>query len=116
MPMSRWRVGSITATNAANRRKTFGNFGGPFDFATFCSGCSFGQVNGKIDRGYHAVGPGDSFAGNFKCSAVIGTGARKRKTERHIHTLVKGVKFQRDQTLIVIHAKYRIEYAFNHTV
>ncbi|KAF5408223.1 MAG: hypothetical protein Udaeo2_15990 [Candidatus Udaeobacter sp.] len=47
---------------------------------------------------------------------MIGTGARKRKTERHIYALVKGVKFQRDQPLIVIHAEYRIEFIFNRTV
>src|SRR5262249_20122312 len=52
-----------------------------------------GQVRCEIDRRDHAVGSGDSFAGNFKRSPVIGTGASERKTERHIHTLVKGVKF-----------------------
>ena len=75
-----------------------------------------GQLHGEINRGDHAVGTGDSFAGNFKRSAVIGTGARKRKTECHIHALVKGMKFQRDQTLVVIHAEYRIEFAFNSTM
>jgi hypothetical protein len=47
---------------------------------------------------------------------MIGTGARKRKAKRHIHTLVKGVKFQRNQSLIVIHAEHRIEFIFNRTV
>ena len=77
---------------------------------TFC------QFGGKIDGGDHAVRAGDSFAGNFKRGAVIGTGARKRKAKRHVHTFVKGVKFQRNQSLIVIHAEYRIEFAFNRTM
>src|SRR5262245_26620421 len=58
-----------------------------------CSSRADGQVRCEIDRRDHAVGSGDSFAGNFKRSPVIGTGASERKTECHIHTLVKGVKF-----------------------
>ncbi len=77
---------------------------------TFC------QLHGEINRGDHAVRAGDSFAGNFKRGAVIGTGARKRKPKRHVHTLVKGVEFQRNQSLVVIHAEYRVEFAFNRTM
>src|SRR5207248_8854041 len=74
------------------------------------------KIHGEIDRCDHTVGTGNSLAGNFKCGAVIGTGSRKRKAKRYVHTLVKGVKFQRDQSLIVIHAEYRIELIFNHMV
>ena len=85
-----------------------GALGGP---ATIAS-----QLYGEINRRNHAVRTRDSFAGNFKRCAVIGTGTGKRKAKGHIHTLVKGVKFQWDQTLIVIHAEHRIEFTFNCTV
>src|SRR4030095_5693533 len=71
------------------------------------------QFRSEINRGDHAVGTRDTFASNFKCSAVIGTGAGKRKAKRHVHTLVKRVKFQRNQSLIMIHGEYRIVFAFN---
>src|SRR6266576_6569879 len=74
------------------------------------------KLHGEINSGDHALRTGDSFAGNFKRSAVIGTGAGKRKAKRHIHALVKGVKFQRNQSLIVIHAEHRIEFTFNRSV
>src|SRR4029453_10266979 len=70
----------------------------------------------EINRGDHAVRTGHSSAGNFKRGAVIRTGARKRKPKRHVHALVKGVEFQRNQSLIVIHAEYRVEFAFNRTM
>ena len=71
------------------------------------------EFNREVDRGDHAVGAGDSFAGNLKRSAVIGTSARKRQTQGHIHAIVKCVQFQRDQSLIVIHAENGIEFTFN---
>jgi hypothetical protein len=74
------------------------------------------QLYGEINRRNHAVWTRDSFAGNFERGAVIGTGTGKRKAKCHIHTFVKGVKFQWDQTLIVIHAEHRIEFTFNCTV
>ena len=74
------------------------------------------QLHREIDRGDHAVGTRDAFAGNFKRGAVIGTGARKRQAKRHIHTAVEGVQFQWDQSLIVIHAEHRVEFAFNRAV
>ena len=42
---------------------------------------------------------------------MIRAGTRERKTERYIHTFVKRVKLQRDQPLIVIHAKNGVEFA-----
>ena len=77
------------------------------------SGMTSRQLHREINRGDHAVGTRDSFAGNFKRGAVIGTGARKRKAERHVHAVVKCVKLQRDQSLIVIHAEHRVEFTFN---
>ena len=77
---------------------------------TFC------QFGGKIDGGDHTVRTSHSFTGNFERGAVIGAGARKGKPKRHVHTLVKGVEFQRNQSLIVIHAEYRVEFAFNRTM
>ncbi len=45
--------------------------------------------------------------------AVIGAGARKRQAERHVHAAMKRVQLERDQSLIVIHAKNGIELAFS---
>src|SRR5205823_8605873 len=59
----------------------------------------------QLDRRNHTVGPRDAFARYIERGAMIGAGARKGQAESHVHTAVKGVKFKRDQTLIVIHAK-----------
>src|SRR5205823_9617235 len=67
----------------------------------------------EINGGDHAVGASDAFPGNFKCCAVIGTGARKWEAQRDVHTFVKGMQLQWDQSLIVIHAKHRVEVALN---
>src|ERR1700731_4060896 len=63
------------------------------------------EFNGEINRGDHTVGPGESFAGNFESGSVIGAGAREGETERDVHASVKGVEFERDEALIVIHAE-----------
>ena len=60
----------------------------------------------------HAIGARDPFARDFKGRAVIGARAWKWQSERHVHTVVECVKFQRDQTLVVIHAKNRVEFTF----
>src|SRR2546430_13675163 len=75
--------------------------------------CSRHEFHCQIDRCEHAVGSRDSLAGNFKCCAVIGTGARKWEAQRDVHTFVKGMQLQWDQSLIVIHAKHRVEVALN---
>ena len=72
-----------------------------------------GEFYGEIDRGDHAVGARNSFARDLKRGAMIGTRARKRQAKRHIHAFVKCVKFQRDQSLIVIHAEHGIEFTFH---
>ena len=84
-----------------------------FDFAQDDFRCQFHR---EINRGDHAVGTRDAFARNFKCSAVVGTGARKRQPERYVHAAVECVELQRNQSLIVVHAKYRVEFAFNRSV
>ena len=66
-----------------------------------------------MDRSNHTICPRDSFSRNFKCSAVIWTGARKWKAQRHVYAFVKCMQFQRDQSLIVVHAKNRVEFAFD---
>ena len=58
-----------------------------------------------IDGGDHTVGPRDSFAGDGKGRAVVGAGPRKWQAKGHVHAAMKGVQFQRDQSLIVIHAE-----------
>ena len=74
------------------------------------------QLHREINRGDHAVGTRDAFARNFKCSAVVGTGAGKRQPERYVHAAVERVQLQWDQSLIVVHAKHRVEFAFNRAV
>ena len=71
-----------------------------------------GQFHREFDRGDHAVGARDSFAGDFERGSVIRTRARKWQAQRHIHALVKGVELQRNQSLIVIHAEHCIPFAF----
>src|ERR1700724_1347864 len=70
------------------------------------------QFHRQIDRRDHAIGTRDSFAGDVERGAMIRTRPRERQPERHIHAAVKGVEFQRNQTLIVIHAEHGVEFAF----
>src|SRR5689334_18800639 len=70
------------------------------------------QLGGQIDRRDHAVGLGDSFAGNLECGAVIRTGPGKWQPQRGVHAAVKSVQLERDQSLIVIHAKHGVEFTF----
>src|SRR6266404_5571891 len=74
------------------------------------------QFNRQIDRGNHAIGFRDSFPRDFKRGAVIGTGAGERQAERRVHAVMKRVQFERDQSLIVIHAKHGVEFAFDRAV
>ena len=76
----------------------------------------FRQLRREINCGDHAVGSRDTFAGDFKCSAMVRTGAREWQPERYVHAAVKCVQLQRNQSLIVVHAKHRIEFTFNGTV
>ena len=65
------------------------------------------------DRSDHTIGPSNTFAGNLKRGAVVGACARERETDRNVHAAVKRVQLERDQSLIVIHAKDGIELAFD---
>ena len=76
----------------------------------------FGQFHREPDRGDHAVGPGDALAGDRESSAVIGAGARKWESECDVHTFMERVQLQRDQSLIVIHAKDRVEFSLDRPV
>src|SRR5213076_2987736 len=62
----------------------------------------------EIDRGDHAVRPRNVFAGDVEGGSVIGACARERKTERYVYAFVKGVQLQRNQSLVVIHAKHGV--------
>src|ERR1700722_11487766 len=64
-----------------------------------------GKFNREFDRSDHAVGLCESFAGDRKGGAVIGAGAGEWEPKRYVHAAMKGVQFERDQPLIVIHAK-----------
>src|SRR6266487_1930904 len=80
-----------------------------YDFRVFRGqtwlGLFLREFSGQLDRRNHTVGPRDAFARDIERGAMIGAGARKGQAEGHVHTAVKGMKFKRDQTLIVIHAK-----------
>src|SRR6267378_7747875 len=97
------------AVAAVYNRRTFRRHRAPLRFRD-------SELHRKIDGGDHAVRSRESFSGNFKRSAVIGAGPREGETQRHVHTFVKGMQLQWDQSLIVIHAKHRIEFAFNRAV
>ena len=67
----------------------------------------------ESNRGDHAVGPRDSLAGDGESGAVIGAGAREGEAESDVHSFMESVEFQRDQSLIVIHAKHGIEFSLD---
>ncbi len=47
---------------------------------------------------------------------MIRAGSRKWEPQGNVHAFVKGMQLQWDQSLIVIHTKYRFEFAFNGAV
>ena len=69
------------------------------------------QFHGEIDRGDHALRARDIFSSDFEGGAVVGTSARKGKTERDIHPFVKRMQLQRDKPLVVIHAEDAVPVA-----
>ena len=73
----------------------------------------FRQFHGEPDRGDHAVGPRDALAGDRKSGAVIRAGARERQAKSDVHAFMESVQFQRDQSLIVIHAKHAVEFSLD---
>ena len=70
----------------------------------------------ESDRGDHAVGPRDSLVSDGESGAVIGAGAREGKAESDVHSFMESVEFQRDQALIVIHAKHGVEFSLHGAV
>src|SRR5205814_7849017 len=74
------------------------------------------QLHREINCGDHAVGPRDSFPGYLECSPVIRARARQGEAQRYVHAAVERVQLQRNQSLVVIHAKHRVEFAFNRSV
>ena len=71
------------------------------------------QFHSEIDRCDHAIRLRESLAGNIKRSAVIRAGSRKWESQGDVYAFVKRMQLQWDQSLIVIHTKYRVEFAFN---
>src|SRR5436190_21353985 len=62
----------------------------------------------EVHRGYHAVRPRNVFAGDVEGRSVIGACPREGKTESYVYAFVKGVQLQRNQSLVVIHAKHGV--------
>ena len=62
------------------------------------------------------MGLGNALAGDRESSAMIRAGARERESKSDIHSFMECVQFQRDQSLIVIHAKDPVEFSLNRTV
>ena len=69
------------------------------------------QFHRQSDGGDHAIGSRDILPSDHEGRSMIGAGSGKREPESHIHALMKGVEFERDQTLVVIHAKNRVEFS-----
>jgi len=75
-----------------------------------------GKCGGEADGGFHAVGAGNASTGDLEGGAVVGARSHKWEAERDIHAFVKGMELQRDQPLVVIHAKDTIELPLNGAV
>ena len=69
------------------------------------------EFNREVDRGDHAIGPGNAFAGNLESGPVIRARPGKRKTQRHVHALMEGMQLQWNQALIMVHAEHSIPIA-----
>ena len=81
-----------------------------------CPLASEGKFGSEADGGFHAVGTGNATTGDVKGCAVVGTRADEWKAERNIHPLVEGMELERDEALVVIHAKDSVEFAFDSAV
>ena len=53
---------------------------------------------------------GAAGAGQVEGGAVVGTGAGVGQTKGHVHAGVEGEEFERDQSLVVIHAEDAVEF------
>jgi hypothetical protein len=75
-----------------------------------------GEFGGEADGGFHAVRAGDALTSDLEGRAVVGASANEWKAEGDIHPSVKGMELERDQALVVIHAKDAIEFPLHRTV
>src|SRR4051794_5911018 len=69
------------------------------------------ELRGEVNCRDHAVGPCGTLARDVEGGSMIGTGPRKRQAERHVHSGMKGVQLQWNQTLIVIHAESGVPFS-----
>src|SRR3954468_2471701 len=58
--------------------------------------------------GDQAVGPPDALPGDVEGCAVVGRGADKWQTERHVHGVVEGDGLDGDERLIVVHRERHV--------
>ena len=68
------------------------------------------EFRGEVNCRDHAVGPRRALARDVEGSSMIGAGPRKRQAECHVHSGMKGVQLQWNQTLIVIHAESGVPF------
>jgi hypothetical protein len=64
----------------------------------------------------HARRTSDALSGDLKSCSMIRTGSRKRQSQRDVYALIESVEFQRNQTLIVIHAENSIKFTLDDSV
>ena len=75
-----------------------------------------GEFGGEAYGGFHAVGAGYAATGDLEGGAVVRAGAYEREAERDIHPFVERMKFERDQPLVVIHAKHSVKFPLDRAV
>src|SRR2546423_6671680 len=81
------------------------------------SRCSLSrEFHCEIDRGDHAVVPRNIFARDVERRPVIGARSREGETEGYVYPFVKSMQLQRNQPLIVIHAKHSVPGAIRGVV
>src|SRR5437764_6565868 len=68
------------------------------------------QLCRQIDRRNHTVGASDAFARDVEGGAMIGAGSGKGQAESNVYAGMEGMQFQRDQTLIVVHANCGVPF------
>src|ERR1051325_850286 len=95
---------------------SFKHFGIPSTFGIRASSFFPRQFHREIDRCDHAIGTRDALSGDLKCSAMIRTGAREWQPQSYVHAAVECVQLERDQSLVVVHAKHRVEFAFDRAI
>lgn len=64
-----------------------------------------GDFAGEADGGDHGGRVGEVFPGDGKGGAVVGTDARFRQTEGHVHGSLEVEQLEGDEALVVIHGE-----------